>query len=66
LKILKVVLLIKTRRDKIMTVRELNLKIDALDECSALLYDMCDESKPLKYPLGNDHKSIILLKKEVM
>jgi len=49
-----------------MTVRELNLKIDALDECSALLYDMCDESKPLKYPLGNDHKSIILLKKEVM
>jgi hypothetical protein len=37
-----------------MTVKELNLKIDALDEYSTLLYDMCDESKPLKYPLGND------------
>ena len=49
--------------NKIMTARELNLKIDALDEYSTLLYDMCDESKPLKYPLGNDHKSIILLMK---
>ena len=39
-----------------MTVRELNLKIDALDEYSTLLYDMCDECMPLKlkYPLGND------------
>ena len=37
-----------------MTVKELNLKIDALDEYSTLLYDMCDETKPLKYPLGND------------
>ena len=37
-----------------MTVRELNLKIDALDKYSTLLYDMCDESKPLKYSLGND------------
>ncbi len=49
-----------------MTVKELNLKINALDEYSTLLYNMSDESKPLKYPLGNDHKSIILLKKEVM
>ena len=37
-----------------MTVRELNLKIDALDEYSTLLYDMCDECMPLKYSLGND------------
>ena len=37
-----------------MTVKELNLKIDALDKYSTLLYDMCDECMPLKYPLEND------------
>ena len=42
-----------------MTVKELNLKIDALDKYSTLLYDMCDKSKPLKYPLGNDTYAII-------
>jgi hypothetical protein len=42
-----------------MTVKELNLKIDALDEYSTLLYDMWDERKPLKYPLGNDIYAII-------
>ena len=28
--------------------------VDALDEYSTLLYDMCDRTKPLKYSLGND------------